>query len=176
MPRVTAGPVRFVLAGAVTLAAASASAAAPLQSCRLEQAVYQFPSDDEYEIEFSRDFLADKKLGKSGVLRYRASTGLVEYDVYTGWAPRGLFRPYFFITETPKPTDVIEDRAISSVILPFGPDFRPPRSTKTAPPYLVIPKLARDFHYWRDKQGKYEGRMEPPVAWKLVSCRDGRSP
>jgi hypothetical protein len=94
MPRLAPSSLRFVFAGAIALAAASPGApsasAAPLQSCKVERAIYQFPFDDEYDIEFSRDFLAEKELGKSGILRYRGPTGLVEYDVYTAWAPRAV--------------------------------------------------------------------------------------
>jgi hypothetical protein len=180
MPKASAVPLCLVIVGAIALATTSASAAsagaAPLQSCKLGQAIYEPAAEerDEFgvsELEFFRDFMAERTLGKSGALRYKVSTGYVDYDVFTAWAPRGLFRPYFFIAETANPTDVIQDRAVTSVILPFGADFRPPRGNKTAPPYLIIPNLARDFYYWHEEQRKHSEKIIPPVTWKLVQCR-----
>ena len=149
MPELSAVPLCLVVAGAIALATTNASAAstgaAPLESCKLEQATYEPVSEerDEFgvsEIEFFRDFVTERALGKSGALRYKVSTGYVDYDVFTAWAP-GLARPYLFIPATRGATNVLEDRAVTSVILRFGADFRPPRNTKGAPPYLIIPFL-----------------------------------
>jgi hypothetical protein len=173
MPRIAAGPHRFLIAGTVALAATSVSAASP-HACKLQQAVYQSSTGAEYELEFSSDFVANKNSGKSGVLRYRAPTGLVEYDVYTTWTP-GLARPYLLIPENRDPTDVLQDRAVSSVILRFNADFRPPRTDKRAPPYLVTPDLDIGFSYWHEEQRKYPEKIIPPVTWKLVRCRGASS-
>jgi hypothetical protein len=163
-----AGALRVLHAGGSGPAATSA-AAAPA-SCKLEQAVYQpVFNEDFFEIEFFRNFEVERNLAKSAVLKYRSPTGLVEYEVLIAWS-KGFARPYFFIKS--KPDDI--QRGVTSVILRFGTDFRPRRSHNSAPPYLVIPELARDFYYWHDEQARHPEEVIPSEIWKLVRCRDER--
>jgi hypothetical protein len=169
MPRLSAGLLRFVIpvAGALIATETGAAPQAPPVSCPLNRAVYQ-ALNDHFEVEFFRDFMADRKMGKSGVMRYRGAAGSTSYDVFTGWAP-GLARPYLFITKLPS-AKIPRDAAVKSVILAFDADFHPPRN-KRAPPYLVMPDVPRDFHYWHDEQKKYPEEIVPHVSWKLLRCR-----
>jgi hypothetical protein len=171
MPRLSAGLLRFVIpvAGALIATETGAAPQAPPVSCPLNRAVYQ-ALNDNFEVEFFRDFMADRKRGKSGVMRYRGAGGSTSYDVFTGWS-LGLARPYLRIPDKPPSAKISRDTAISSVILAFDSDFHPPRNSKSAPPYLVMPGLPGGFHYWHDEQKKHPQEIIPHVSWKLLRCR-----
>jgi hypothetical protein len=185
--RSTSAPCILLACG--TFAVAISASASSLKSCKPEQAIYRATTDSDYEIEFFRDFQTQPDLAKSGILRYRGSAGLVEYEFLTTWS-NGLTRPYLFIEQrssTNRSPTANEERNASteneqrkeegpsSVILMFSADFLPPRDNKSAPPYLVLPDLGRDFHYWFEEQARHPGEnILPPLAWKLVSCGGAR--
>jgi hypothetical protein len=164
-------PLSLVLAGAIAVAATSARAA-PLASCKPGNAIYRATTDYRYEIEFFKDLQAESE--NAGVLRYRGRTRVYKYQLSTGWS-LGFSRLHASIEGDKKPD--LNSRfgsgwALTSVMLEFGPNFRLHRNNKTAPPYLVIPRLGQEFYDWHEEQARHpKEKIIPPEAWKLVRCR-----
>jgi hypothetical protein len=147
-----------------TIGLFSAYARAMPLPCRPDQAIYKAIVDDKYEIEFFKDFNSHPQIEKTGILRHRG-TKPIALQFSTNWS-LGFTRPYMHV-ELPKAAREGDDgeEGISSVILTFDPDFRPPRADKWAAPYIVLPDLGRGFHYGSKL------KIVPPEAWKLSRCR-----
>jgi hypothetical protein len=184
------GQARILIGGLAIMAscvAAMSARAAPLDSCAPGNAIYRATTDERYEIEFSKDFGETSAPSKTGVLRYRGRAGSIQYELETAWS-NGLAALYVAIegdrkrNSDPEALDYssvdpeaarARARELSSEMLPLGSDFGFHQNNKTAAPYLVIPKLGREFYYWPEEQARHPAeKVVPPEAWKLVQCRD----
>jgi hypothetical protein len=166
----------LVLAATILIAATSAGAA-PFPSCRADQAVYEGAAASAFEIEFFRDFTAKTGLVKSGVMRIHLETGVIDYDVLTGWSKQ-YARPDITIRRSAARTregDRSPENGPSALMM-FDADLRPHRPNGSAPAVLIMEEIPVGFHYWNEERERaFSGRrISPNEAFTLMRCRGAR--